>query len=256
MNMNEPIKHRRKLNTEQIEVLELLYKFRFGSNDLFARYFGMKDRSFVFKRLSILQERGLIGKRFEPSYRLQGKPAAYYLLPEGARTLQKYRDQDDADEVNVKGIYKDARVSEAFIKHCFNVFHLYNQLTDQYDDIDFLSKSDQVSLIDELPKPLPDAYITLDTDPTEHFFVDVLDDDAHLLVDASKKMRRYIKYRGDGDWAALSESPFPKLIFVCNSEKACKQVQKRCDYLIDKSWETDITVQVITIDTITLSYYL
>jgi len=73
--MNKPeSKHRRKLNDEQIEVLELLYKFRFGSNDLIAQYFGKKNRSFVFKRLSILLEQGLIGKRFDSSYRIKGKP--------------------------------------------------------------------------------------------------------------------------------------------------------------------------------------
>ena len=87
--MNETVsKHRKKLNAEQLEVLELLHKFRFGSNNLFAQYFDKKDRSFVFKRLSILLEQGLIGKRFEPSYRLQGKPAAYYLTPTGARMLE------------------------------------------------------------------------------------------------------------------------------------------------------------------------
>src|SRR3981081_4633049 len=145
--MNEPVKRRRKLNTKQLEVLELLYKFRFGSNDLFAEYFGKKDRSFVFNRLSILHERGLIGKRFEPSYRLQGKPAAYYLLPEGARMLKQYRGADDTDEVNIKGLYKDATVSEGFMGHCFSMFALYNQLTTQYgDDLDFLSKSDQAGI--------------------------------------------------------------------------------------------------------------
>src|SRR6266496_1922463 len=169
--MNEPIKRRRKLNTEQLEVLELLYKFRFGSNDLFAEYFGKKDRSFVFNRLSILHERGLIGKRFEPSYRLQGKPVAYYLLPEGARTLKQYRDADDTDEMNIKGIYKDVTISESFINHCFKVFALYNQLTEQYEDeIDFLSKTDLAG-VNDFPKPLSDAYITLEANPTRHFFL-------------------------------------------------------------------------------------
>lgn len=250
--MSEPIKHRRKLNTEQVIVLELLYKFRFGTNDLFAEYFGKKDRSFVFNRLSILHERGLIGKRFEPSYRLQHKSAAYYLLPEGARTLKQYRDLDDSDEVNVKGLYKDATVSEAFIGHCFSVFALYNQLTEQYgDELDFLSRTDQAGLSD-FPKPLPDAFITLEGEVTKHFFLDLLDDDVHLLVDASKKMKRYIRYRRSGDWVAVSEASFPKIIFVCNSEEACERAQERCDYLLDKAWITDIALETTTSDAIKL----
>ncbi len=86
--MSESVSSRRKLNEGQLEVLDLLYKFRFGSNDLFALHFGKKDRSFVFKRMNILLEQGLLGKRFDSSYRIQGKPAAYYLAPDGARMLQ------------------------------------------------------------------------------------------------------------------------------------------------------------------------
>lgn len=250
------MQHRRKLNTEQLIVLELLYKFRFGSNDLFAQYFGKKDRSFVFKRLSILLEQGLIGKRFEPSYRLQGKPAAYYLLPEGARTIQKYRDEDDTDEVNIKAIYKDATVSEGFMRHCLNIFSLYNQLTAQYeDDLDFLSKSDQTSF-EDFPKPLPDAYLTLQTNDnkTKHFFLDVIDDDAHLLIDASKKIKRYVTYKKSGDWALVAESPFPKIILVCNSEEASKRVRKRCEAVLHKAWVMDMELTATTSDTIDLAY--
>lgn len=252
--MNKSVQHRRKLNTEQLIVLELLYKFRFGSNDLIAQYFGKKDRSFVFRRLSILLERGLIGKRFEPSYRLQGKPAAYYLLPEGARMLQKYRDEGDTDEVNIKGIYKDATVSDSFIRHCLSIFALYNQLTDQCgDDLDFLSKSDQANFGD-FPKPLPDAYLTLQaTDgETKHFFLDILDDDAHLLVDASKKIKRYISYKKSGDWA-LMKAPFPKIIFVCSTEEASNRIRKRCEAVLRNAWVLDAKFTATTRDEITLN---
>ena len=251
--MNKVVEHRRKLNTEQLIVLELLYKFRFGSNDLIAQYFDNKDRTLIFKRLSILQKLGLVGRRFEPSYRLQGKPAAYYLLPEGARVLKKYRNEDDTDEINIKAIYKDATVSEKFIDHCFKVFGLYDQLTAQHgDELDFLSKSDQASFAD-FPKPLPDTYLTLQTkNEMKHFFIDVLDDDVHLLVDASKKIRRYIEYRKSGNWTFM-KVPFPSIILVCNSEEACKRVQKRCDSLLNKAWVTDIAFKVTTTTAIELS---
>jgi hypothetical protein len=252
--MNKSVQHRRKLNTEQLIVLELLYKFRFGSNDLIAQYFGKKDRSFVFRRLSILLEQGLIGKRFEPGYRLRGKPAAYYLLPEGARTIQKYRDEGDTDEVNIKGIYKDATVSERFVDHCFAIFALYNQLMAPYEDeLDFLSKSDQASF-DNFPKPLPDAYLTFQTRKggTKHFFLDVLDDDTHLLIDASKRIKRYIVYKKSGNWALVSGPPFPTIIFVCNSEEASKRVQKRCEAVLHRAWVLDAKFIATTSDGVRL----
>lgn len=245
--------HRRKLNTDQQLVLELLYKFRFGSNDLIAQYFGKKDRSLVFKRLAILQELGLVGKRFDSSYRLRGRPAAYYLLPEGARTISKYRDEDDADEINVKAIYRDATVSERFVDHCLAVFALYMQLMDEYDDnLNFFSKADQANF-DNFPKKLPDAYATLEAGgDTKHFFLDVLDDEAHLLIDASRKIKRYVEYKRSGDWALVTTSSYPKTLFVCSSEEAAAKVQKRCDAILQKEWLSDVELETITKNTISL----
>jgi hypothetical protein len=243
------VNHRRNLNADQQLVLELLYKFRFGSNDLIAQYFGKKDRSLVFKRLAILQELGLVGKRFDSSYRLRGRPAAYYLLPEGARTISKYRDEDDTDEINVKTIYKDAIVSERFVDHCLAVFALYMQLMDEYDDdLNFFSKADQANF-DNFPKKLPDAYLTLGAEEeTKHFFLDILDDDAHLLIDASKKIKRYVEYKRSGDWVLV----VPKIIFVCNTEEAAAKVQKRCNAILHKMWLLDVEFEAFAKEAISL----
>src|SRR6201995_1657432 len=133
------VKPRTNLNNDQLEVLKLLYKFRFGTNELFAQYFGKKAPSFVFQRLKILQEQGLVGKRFEGSYRLLGKPAAYYLTPDGARILQ---DQSGLD-INVKGIYKDKSVSEKFVAHSVDLFAIRNRLHNHYgDELLFFTRSD------------------------------------------------------------------------------------------------------------------
>ena len=64
--------HRKTLNDDQIKVLGLLYKFRFGSSDLIAEYFEKPKGVYMYKRLSILVGRGLVGKRYGASYRLKG----------------------------------------------------------------------------------------------------------------------------------------------------------------------------------------
>lgn len=247
--MSGSVKHRRKLNTEQILVLELLYRFRFGSNELFAWYFEKSDRSFVHRRLAILQELGFIGKRFEPSYRLRGRPVAYYLLPDGARMFNQCNDR--GYEVNIKAIYKDGTVSERFIDHCLAVFTVYSKLVDEYgedEDMDFFSRAEQANYAN-FPKPLPDAYVRLWVDDNaKHFFIDVIDDDAHLLIDASKKIKRFIEYKKSGDWVLIDKAPFPKIIFVCNTEQAAQKVQKRCDAILRKTWLLDIEFEVVAKD--------
>lgn len=230
--------------------MELLCKFRFGNHELIAQYFGKKDRSFVYKRLAILQELGLVGKRFESNYRLRGRPAAYYLLPEGARMLNQYR--DPGEEINIKTIYKDAAASERFIDHCFAVFSLYMQLMEEYGDaLDFLTKPEQTE--ENLPKQKPDAFLMLESDgDTHYYFVEVLDDDAHVLIDTSKKVKRYIEYKKSDSWAQVDQVSFPKIIFICSSEESTAKVRSRCEAILNKSWASAIDLEITTKENISL----
>lgn len=235
--MNKSVaKHRRKLNAEQLEVLELLYKFRFGSNDLFAQYFGKKDRSFVFKRLSILLEQGLIGKRFDSSLRLLGKPAAYYLEPAGARALQEQRDPDKP-EINIKAIYKDKTVKDDFVWQCLDIFAAYNRLRAEYGDrLKFFTRANfNYEQFDYFPQPLPDAYIRLRLGGEEkQFFLDFYYDNQPSIASV-KKIKKYVEYAEGGDWDDTG-TPLPVILAVCESSSLQKQLQKRIAAGMKNSW--------------------
>jgi hypothetical protein len=230
-------KHRKKLNAEQLEVLELLYKFRFGSNDLIAQYFGKRDRSFVFKRLSILLEQGLIGKRFDSSYRIQGKPAAYYLLPAGIKKLSEYRDIE-VTITRVKMAYKDKTVSEDFISHCLQALGAFNQLKRIYGDaIRFYTKVDlNVETYDYFPKPLPDAFLSLkEQDQTRRYFLEILDAATPLFV-LRKRIKQYLDYYESGAWDDTG-SEFPIVLLVCQSNKQEKQLQSTISKALENETE-------------------
>jgi hypothetical protein len=228
--------HRRKLNAEQLEVLELLYKFRFGSNDLFAQYFGKKDRSFVFKRLKILLEQGLIGKRFDSSYRIQGKPAAYYLLPDGARMLQGLRPPEKAKEITVKGIYNDKNVSEEFVGRCLKLFAIHNQLKTHYGDAIKLFTKTSLALYDYFPRPLPDAYIALKVGgDTKRFFLEMFDESEPPFT-TDRRLQKLIEYYQEETWPGEG-GPFPPILCVCDTGKLEKQVTKQISRALCKNDE-------------------
>jgi len=234
-------KHRKKLNANQLEVLELLYRFRFGSNELFAQYFGKKDRSFVYKRLTILLDQGLIGKRFDKSYRMQGKPAAYYLEPEGARRLQEAQGL----EVNIKSIYKDKTVSEQFVRYRLELFALYNQLRVQYgDSLKFFTAAElNREEFDYFPRPLPDAYIQLKVGRKQkQFFLDIFHDDQPYFV-AVRKILQYVKYDDDADWS-VTDADLPTILAVCESSSLAKRVQKRMAKALNDSWSNNLAFAV------------
>lgn len=219
-------KRRRKLNDEQLEVLRLLHKFRFGTNDLFAQYFGKKDRSFVYKRLSILQERGFVGKRFDASYRLQGKPAAYYLTPDGARAIQ----EANRAEINVKAIYKERTVSEDFIARCLDIFATYNILHTQYGArLKFFTKSNlNYEQFDYFPHPLPDSYVRIGN---RQFFIDFLYE-AQPAFTLARRIKQYIDYVESDEWEATG-TDLPVVLFICESANLQKRLQKRLTRSVD-----------------------
>jgi predicted transcriptional regulator len=73
-NKPEP-KYRKKLNQEQIAVLQLLYRFRFASSEQIAKHQAKPNSKAIQKRLKILEDQELIAKRYDKSYKLKGKPA-------------------------------------------------------------------------------------------------------------------------------------------------------------------------------------
>ena len=239
MSMGKPVsKHRQTVNQGQLEVLKLLYDFRYITNDLLAVYFGKKDRSFVHKRMSILLERGLVGKRFDKSYRLRGKPGVYYLTPEGARLLQAETEEDIG--LNIKSIYKDKELSEQFIRYSLEIFTVYNRLRTQIGDKlhfytrTFLKHED----FEYFPQPLPNAYIVLKGyEDEKQFFLEILHDDQPWFV-AVRKILQYVKYEEGGDWAEAGTN-FPTILMVCESERLAKRVIKRIPKALADSWDED-----------------
>lgn len=230
--MTQTIKHTRKLNAGQLEVLRLLYKFRFGSNDLFAQYFGKKDRSFVYKRMSTLVGCGLIGKRFESSYRLRGKPAAYYLLPAGARLLQEYKPDKP---MNIKLIYKDKDVSEDFVDYCLEIFSLNCRLKARYgDSLTFLTKS-QLAHYDYFEDFTPAAYMRLQAQDTagEYFLEYVQSSKPFFTI--LRRIKQYIDYADEGEWEAATDSDFPRVLLVCDSPSLQKRLIKRSASILSEA---------------------
>jgi hypothetical protein len=229
--MDKPAsKHRKKLNVQQLEVLELLYKFRFGTNDLFAQYFGKKDRSFVYKRLAILQEQGLVGKRFKPSYRLQGKPAAYYLTPDGARALQAHKPDRP---IHTKAIYKDKTLSEEFVDSCLRVFGIYCRLKADYgDNLKFITRV-QLSNYDYFSEFTPAAYIRLDLDGTEKdFFLEYWQNTKPFFT-FLRRLKQYSNYFDGGEWEDGTDSEFPPVLLICDTPGLQRRLMKKSDGVLE-----------------------
>jgi DNA-binding MarR family transcriptional regulator len=115
--------HRKTLSKKQLAILYGLYRFRFGTDDLLANYLFNVSRQSMHDRLKVLCEKGYIGRIYNSSYKLAGRPASYHLLPKGIAVLKQL--QTGIKPAVLRNIRKDSGASERFVSHCMNVFATY-----------------------------------------------------------------------------------------------------------------------------------
>jgi len=228
------VKYRRPLNSEQIVVLDTLFRYRFSTNEQLARYFSKQSGKAVQKRLAILEAQGYIAKHYDGSYKLRGKPAEYYLLPKGARVLREKLKKEKSSLIitdqAIKNLYKDKNASGSFIAHSTSVFNIYLSLRNLYGDKPhFFTKTFMnIEKYDYIIKPLPDAHIALvvgDTDSKQRkrFFLDYSEDDVPFFV-LIRRIKKYIKYYEEDEWPG---DVFPVVLFITESPRRQKQLQRR-----------------------------
>lgn len=138
---------RSALKQGQIDILEVLYKYRFGSRQLVADSLGIKAGSSLYEKLNVLIKHGLVAMRQQKRLtKLLGVPAAYYLTPKGLKTLQTLDGHDYITEATIKASYRDKVLSQTFVSHTLDVYSLTNTLKHQYPDLKVYLRRDMSRL--------------------------------------------------------------------------------------------------------------
>jgi hypothetical protein len=210
-------KFRKQLTKNQLEVLRLLYRYRFISRDLIAKYFNKKD---LYRQLLVLEDRGLVGKRYEPSYRLAGKPAAYYLMPDGMRELQDI--DDSMNRIAMRKLYAAKQVSENFVGQCMTIFAISLQLKSAYPTMKFFTKIDlQKDDYSYFPSLLPDAFIRIED---RSYFLSYFDKSKPVFAGA-RWLKLLEDYYDSGIWDGTG-TDFPVVIIVVYDQSHLRKLTK------------------------------
>lgn len=232
-------KYRRPLNDEQVMVLRLLYRFRFASGEHIATYFNKPSIKHIQKRLKILEDQDYIAKRYDKSYKLKGKPAAYFLTPKGARIIRAKTDKHVDDKV-IKSLYKNKTVSEDFVGHCLTIFSVYLHSRTLYGDKLLFFTRSQLVPYEYFPAWVPDAYIRLnpkaDDTAEKQFFLDILDETRPFFVHV-RKARNYLKYSEEGDWESKTSADLPTVLMICDNQRNEKKLRRQMRKALDESYE-------------------
>jgi hypothetical protein len=217
----------KNLNKDQTTILELLYQFRFATSTLLTQHLKPTNRESLNSRLNILTKQEYIGRKYDKSYKLLGKPAIYYLLPKAFAVLKQ---QEDTSAKVLKNMYKDRQASDTFISHCLSIFAASNQLEAIYGGrVELFTKSELIEL-EHFPQPLPDAFISLkgSNQPrarSKHFFLLILADDTPFFVNI-RKIKQYFEYAEDNEWGVTGKK-LPALLAMCESQTLQKRLIKR-----------------------------
>lgn len=239
------VKYRRPLNKQQVRTLHLLYWYRFCTAKQLAHSFKKPNPKAIQNKLQILEEQGLIGKRYDKSYKLQGRPAEYFITPKGARALEAAQ-PNTTNQWATKSLYKNKTVSDDFLRHSIAVTDASKCLRALYGNkVEILTKS-YMAQFGSYPTWTPDLHIkvpTHDETPAKHYFVDIWDGTKPFFVSV-RKTRNYVNFKESGDWE--DNEQFPAILAICENVQLQKKLNRQMKRILNEAWDDELIFATTT----------
>lgn len=243
------VKYRRPLNDQQIKTLHLLYWCRFCTSKQLAHSLNKPSQKTIQNKLQVLEVQGFIGKRYDKSYKLAGRPAEYFITPKGARELEKAK-PGSTNQWATKCLYKNKTVSQDFLQHCITVTETTQKLQQMYgsgDKIRIFPKS-YMAQYDHYPSWIPDLHIEISSTgntPAKHYFLDIWDDTKPFFVSV-RKTRNYANFKDSELWR--EEELFPAILAVCHDEGSQNKLNWQMKRILDEQWDEELVFVTTTLD--------
>lgn len=222
--------HSRALTDKQLEVLKLLFRFRFGTAELIAQAQGGVTVQSIRNRLNSLLKNDYIIVKREGKDRLMGRPGTFRLSAKG-RAYLKEQGKGKYSEKVLNAIRANRDVSERFIDRQLTIFRISNSLESNYgEDLLFLTKSNLAAdKFAYMPEVKPDALIHL-SDIKKSYFLFFLDETIpdFALV---RRVAPIFEYEKSGKWEAATGQKLPAVLLMCASNRIETLMRKRISKL-------------------------
>lgn len=250
--MKQPTKHK-SLNSKQIRILKLLFKFRYITPSLLLQYKQASSLSSLREALRILEDQEYIAKRYLKSYKLQGKGARYYLA---TKAIKRMRDDHAIDETALHAMYKNKTVSETFADHHLDIFTAFMCLSTSYPEMFSIYTKYELGGLDYFLTPAPDLYLSR-VDPVEgignDFLLDLFTDTQFFII--KKRFDQYIEHYESGDWEAENKTAYPIILIACSDARTEEKIQLHVEKVFDNSGIDDMKVYTTTTKALLASTY-
>ena len=179
----------------------LIYKFRFITIPLLTTYKSLKSNS-LQRTFDILLQENYIGRRFDITYKIDRKPAVYYLAAKGIATLKA---DSRFSSALLHSYYKNKSVSEDFMKHATDTLNIYNVLKLSYGESFEIFTKQELSQFEDFPETKPDLFLR----GTKEYFITLAYDVQPFLI--RKRLTEYITHYDESGWG---RGDYPALLFI------------------------------------------
>lgn len=204
------------ITSKQLEILKLLYKFRFLNTNQFKSLLNHKNPTRIQVWLKDLVQKEYVYSNYERNkFGQNTKPSVFHLLPKARYILKKL---EGCDYSVLNKIYKEGQRSKSFISNALFLADIYLSLKKQTISeikLYFFTKVDLLAY-NYLPNPLPDAYIALkESKQTKRYFMLLLEEKAPRYALAGK-IKKYINYSESSRWEENNQNrPYPATLIIC-----------------------------------------
>lgn len=213
-----------KLKDRQLQILMLLYRFRFLNRIQIQKLLNHKNHTLVIHWLNELVKTKHIVSEFKRQ--LGNVPSVYFLGTNGRRELIK---RSDVKHKLLKRIYQEKKSSLSFRNHCMAVADIYLSLLSLTEKnkakLTFYTTVD-LNDLKYLILPHPDAFFSIQQKEfTKRYILDVFNPLASEKW-LYKRVKQYFNYYEEEYWQDHNQNPFPEIIFICFDEKTKKTLKK------------------------------
>jgi hypothetical protein len=224
----------RDLNTSQINLLQLIHKYRFATRQLIAISLASIKGSALHEKLETLYKQDLLSKRRDIRSIGLNKPIVYYLTPKALKILMAVLPEGTIDDADIRLSYQHkSYVTDDFIAHTLNIYELTQKLQRLHQDLKVFTPRETRQYA-YFPEKLPDAFLSLptgDNNPKRFFFDIVRDRQPRRVVDY--KLTLYNEFFEAGGWDE-TESAWPSILLICEWSPAERSIQRSTSAQLDR----------------------
>ena len=201
------VKRNNKLNEKQIGILITIYRFRFITIPLLAKLNAVSNQS-IAGSIKVLEEAGLVNKRYSSTYKLQGKAARYFLSP---KAIKLFQDNDDINQHSLNLFYKTKLLSEDAVDSHIQTLQTYLEYIAKINNNYTLKTKYELYKHEDQPDPPSDIYVRSNIKQQSDIFIEIHNNQQTFVI---QKRLTYLAEFIEENY----EDNQPKVILITNKK--------------------------------------